>query len=119
MLRFVFSAFFTLASITMFAQSPQPLGPAMIGRVAVNRTHIVFNYAGDLWILDRNGGEARQLTTHPGEESFPAFSPDGSQLAFARNAGGNWDIWVMPAAGGEARRSAGTPRWRRTTASGP
>ncbi|MBN1809151.1 MAG: PD40 domain-containing protein [Planctomycetes bacterium] len=26
----------------------------------------------------------------------PKFSPDGSMLAYASNADGNWDIWIMP-----------------------
>src|SRR5262245_40170768 len=110
MVKVVFAALFSLAAAVVFAQSPQPLGPAMIGRVAAGRAQIVFHYAGDLWSVDRNGGEARRLTTHPGEENFPAFSPDGSQLAFSRNVGGNLDVYVMPAAGGEARRVTFHPR---------
>src|SRR5499426_265971 len=110
MVKVVFAALFSLAAAVVFAQSPQPLGPAMIGRVAVGRSQIVFHYAGDLWSVDRNGGEARRLTTHPADESFPAFSPDGSQLAFTRLIGGNVDIFVMPAAGGEAKRVTFHPR---------
>ncbi|HHN46193.1 MAG TPA: hypothetical protein ENN09_02015 [Planctomycetes bacterium] len=30
----------------------------------------------------------------------PKFSPDGSLIAYASNAGGNWDIWIMPRDGG-------------------
>jgi tricorn protease len=108
--KIVSAALFSLAAAVAFAQSPQPLGPAMIGRVAAGRAQIVFHYAGDLWSVDRNGGEARRLTTHPGEENFPAFSPDGSQLAFSRNVGGNLDVYVMSAAGGEARRVTFHPR---------
>lgn len=93
--------------INVSAQQP---APAFYGRLAVNQTHIVFNYAGDLWSVERGGGQARRITTHPGEESFPAFSPDGSQLAFSRQVGGNWDIYVMPATGGEARQITYHPR---------
>ena len=76
---------------------------ALFGRLTVNQTQIVFSYAGDLWSVERGGGDAKRLTTHPAEESYPVFSPDGSQLAFSRQIGGNWDVFVMPAAGGEAR----------------
>jgi tricorn protease len=110
MRNLVFAGFLLLTGITVSAQSPQLLGPALIGRVAVNRTQIVFHYAGDLWSVTRNGGEAKRLTSHPGEENFPAFSPDGSQLAFSRIVGGNQDVFVMPAAGGEARRITYHPR---------
>lgn len=84
--------------------------PALFGRLTVNQTHIVFSYAGDLWSVERSGGDAKRLTQHPGEESFPVFSPDGSQLAFSRQIGGNWDVYVMPAAGGEARQITFSPR---------
>jgi tricorn protease len=108
--KVIFAALFSLVATVVFAQSSQPLGPAMIGRVAVNGAQIVFYYAGDLWSVDRNGGEARRLTNHPGDENFPAFSPDGSQLAFSRNVGGNQDVYIMPSAGGEARRVTFHPR---------
>jgi peptidase S41-like protein/WD40 repeat protein len=88
-------------------QSP---APALFGRLTVNQTHIVFSYAGDLWSVERGGGDAKRLTTHPGEESFPVFSPDGSQLAFSRQIGGNWDLYVMPASGGETRQITFSPR---------
>jgi len=35
---------------------------------------LVFAAEGDLWIVDSQGGAARRLTTHPGEETHPAIS---------------------------------------------
>ena len=95
------------ASVLCPAQGP---GPMLFSRLTVNQSHIAFSYAGDLWIVERAGGEARRLTTHPGEENFPVFSPDGSQLAFSRQVGGNWDVYVMPVSGGEAKRLTFDPR---------
>ena len=92
----------------LLAKADSP--PALFGWLTVNQTHIVFSYAGDLWSVERGGGDAKRLTTHPAEESFPVFSPDGSQLAFSRQIGGNWDLYVMPAAGGEARQITFHPR---------
>src|ERR1700750_1644367 len=88
------------------AQTAQTEPPRMLfGRVAVNRTHIAFYYAGDLWTVERGGGGATRVPAPAGEShNFPAYSPDGSQLAFSRQTGGNWDVFVMPASGGEARR---------------
>ena len=57
-------------------------GPKLFSRLTVNQTHIAFSYAGDIWIIERAGGDARRITNHPGEENFPMFSPDGSQLTF-------------------------------------
>jgi tricorn protease len=82
----------------------------LFSRLTVNQTHVAFAYAGDIWIVERSGGDARRLTTSPAEENFPVFSPDGSQLAFSRQTGGNWDVYVMPATGGEARRLTYDPR---------
>ena len=70
----------------------------------VSKDHIVFTYAGDLWIVARSGGQARRLTAHPGEEIFPKFSPDGKSIAFTGDYDGNVDVFVIPSAGGEPRR---------------
>jgi tricorn protease len=74
----------------------------------VNRTKIAFSFAGDIWTVDRSGGAAQRLTTSPAREAFPTFSPDGSQIAFARLNPGTgplgWDVFVAPTSGGEARR---------------
>jgi tricorn protease len=65
---------------------------------------IVFTYAGDLYTVPAAGGTARRLTSHPGFEMFPRFSPDGSQVAFTAQYDGNTEVFVVPAAGGEPKR---------------
>ncbi len=65
---------------------------------------IVFTAEGDLWLVDASGGQARRLTTHPGDEAFARFSPDGSLIAFTGLYDGNSDVYVIPAGGGEPRR---------------
>ena len=70
----------------------------------VNRTHIVFAYGGDLWIVPREGGDAKRLTNGVGEETEPRFSPDGSMVAFTGQYDGNTDVYVVPAAGGVPKR---------------
>ena len=37
---------------------------------ATNGTEVVFSYAGDLWTVPLEGGEARRLTSHIGYEMF-------------------------------------------------
>ncbi len=66
----------------------------------VSETHIAFVYAGDIWLVEKGGGTAHRLSSPPGEELFPRFSPDGSQLAFTANYDGNTDIYVIPSMGG-------------------
>jgi tricorn protease len=71
---------------------------------ALSRTQIVFGFAGDLWIVPRDGGDARRLTSGVGVERDAFFSPDGSQVAFTGEYDGNEDVYVIPAAGGVPKR---------------
>lgn len=70
----------------------------------ISGSHIAFVYGGDIWLAPKEGGTARQLTNSPGEESFPRFSPDGSEIAFTASYQGNSDIYVMPVNGGVPHR---------------
>ncbi|HEY6158805.1 MAG TPA: PDZ domain-containing protein [Gemmatimonadales bacterium] len=79
-------------------------GTRLLRQPTVSRTQIAFAYAGDIWVASRDGGDATRLTSFPGTESNPHFSPDGKQIAFSMQYGGNTDVYVIDAAGGEARR---------------
>jgi tricorn protease len=86
---------------TTLAQSDPPL---LLRFPALSRTQIVFNYGSNLWIVSRDGGDARRLTTDIGEDENAAFSPDGTLIAFTGEYDGNKDVYVVPAAGGVPRR---------------
>jgi tricorn protease len=79
-------------------------GTRLLRHPTVSRDAIAFEYGGDLWVVPRNGGEARRLTSTPEMETDPVFSPDGSRIAFSRTAGGNTDVCVVPTVGGEPKR---------------
>ncbi len=70
----------------------------------VHNNSVVFVYAGDLWLAPRQGGAARRLTSHVGDELYPKFSPDGKWIAFTGEYDGNADVYVIPTEGGEPRR---------------
>ncbi|MFQ5739078.1 MAG: PDZ domain-containing protein [Acidobacteriota bacterium] len=70
----------------------------------VSATQITFVYAGDIWVVSKGGGIAHRLSSPPGEESFPRFSPDGTRIAFSGNYDGNTDVYVVPATGGLPQR---------------
>ncbi|MGO9270830.1 MAG: PDZ domain-containing protein [Terriglobia bacterium] len=70
----------------------------------ISKDQIAFSYAGDLWLVSREGGVARRLTTHPGLELFPKFSPDGRSIAFTGQYDGNFNVYVMPAEGGDPKQ---------------
>ncbi len=88
-----------LSSVCLAADAP-----LLLQQPALNRTHIVFSYAGDLWRVPREGGDAVHLTSGVGAETSPVFSPDGSQIAFQGEYEGNLDVYVMPAGGGVPKR---------------
>lgn len=71
---------------------------------ATNGQEIVFSFAGDLYKVSINGGEATRLTSHVGYEMFPRFSPDGTTLAFTGQYDGNTEVFTMPVNGGEPLR---------------
>src|SRR5947209_13494598 len=78
--------------------------PLLLRHPTVSRTQIVFGFANDLWSVSRDGGDATRLTTGPGMEADPIFSPDGSQIAFTGEYDGNVDVFVIPASGGTPKR---------------
>jgi tricorn protease len=71
---------------------------------ATSGTHVAFVYADDLWVARIDGSDVRRLTTDDGVESNPAFSPDGSLIAFSAQYDGNTDVYTVPAAGGVPTR---------------
>ena len=78
--------------------------PPILQKPTISRTQIAFAYGGDLWLVARDGGDARRLTTGVGIETDPIFSPDGSMIAFTGEYEGNVDVYVVPAAGGVPKR---------------
>ncbi len=70
----------------------------------VSRTHIAFAYAGDVYVVARDGGTATRLTSHAGLELYPKFSPDGAWIAFSAEYSGTRQVHVIPAAGGVPRQ---------------
>ncbi len=76
----------------------------MLRYPAVSADFIAFGYATQLWIVPREGGLARPVAAPAGPVLFPAFSPDGTQIAFVANYDGQRDIHVIPTEGGIPRR---------------
>ncbi|MEP0365724.1 MAG: PDZ domain-containing protein [Cyclobacteriaceae bacterium] len=90
----------TLGFFTLFAQ----VDVSMFRQPDVSATHIAFVYAGDIWVVPKAGGTAQKLSSPEGEEKFPKFSPDGSEIAYTANYDGSWDVYVIKTTGGIPKR---------------
>jgi dipeptidyl aminopeptidase/acylaminoacyl peptidase len=73
----------------------------------------------NLWLVDLAGGAPRRLTTAAAADGAPAWSPDGTRLAFTSKRGDDEAaaLYVLPLAGGEAEKmldlpyGVSTPKW--------
>jgi len=87
------------AATTIGAQSTR-----LLRQPDVSATSVTFSYAGDIWVVSREGGDARRLTSSPSLELDPNFSPDGKWIAFTGNYDGNPDVYLISAEGGTPKR---------------
>ena len=88
------------------AQGPAPaalLSFASPG-ISPDGAEIAFVNGGDIWTVPSQGGEARLLVSHPGIESRPLYSPDGTRLAFSSTRAGSADVWVLTLGSGALTR---------------
>lgn len=58
----------------------------------------------DIMVRDLNRNLSWALTRWPSNERYPAWSPDGRQIAFHSDRAGYWDIYLMDADGRNLRR---------------
>ena len=91
--------FAALAAVEAVAQDAR-----LLREPAISAEHIAFTYGGDLWIVDRAGGEARRLTATPAVVSGPHFSPDGQRIAFTSAETGPPQVHVVGVEGGNPIR---------------
>lgn len=93
---------FILTSVLLFTANVFAENPLWLRYPAIspNGETIAFSYKGDIYTVPAKGGKATQLTTHPGHDTRPIWSPDGTQIAFASDRNGNFDIFVMSREGG-------------------
>jgi len=57
----------------------------------------------DIYIMDCDGANRVQLTSHPGDEYSPEWSPDGKKIAYRSKREGNWEIYIINVDGGGER----------------
>lgn len=71
------------------------------GQIAFMRaTSFDEDLESDIYVLDVDGFGEKRLADSLGLDGFPAWSPDGEQIAFTSDwDSGNWEIYVMNADG--------------------
>ncbi len=66
---------------------------SLAGRIAFS------NGTEDVWVVNADGSGLHRLTSDPAHDFDPAWSPDGTTLAFRSERDGNTEIYVMSARG--------------------
>ncbi|GGP43267.1 S41 family peptidase [Shewanella saliphila] len=71
---------------------------------ALHDQTLVFTAEGDLWTTQLNQTKASRLTSLTAEELDATISKDGKWVAYTANYEGATEVYVMPIAGGVAKR---------------
>ncbi|MCK5833631.1 PD40 domain-containing protein [bacterium] len=93
------------------------LGPGFDPQISPDGNKIIYTSfksgTYDIWMMDINGKVSTQLTTYPGHEIDPCWSPDGKWIAYSKSApyaadgftdyrnAEYWNIWIINVETGE------------------
>ncbi len=97
----------TLAAImTLDGSAAAQDSPLWLRRndISPDGKQIVFNYKGNIYVVEAEGGKANQLTSNPAYDSDPMWTPDGKNIVFSSYREKGKDIYIIPAEGGNPRR---------------
>jgi Tol biopolymer transport system component/imidazolonepropionase-like amidohydrolase len=100
---------FTPAAPVLAPVGAQPVRGLMQPVVSPDGTRVGFAALGDLWVVATAGGDVvpERLTRDAFVEMSPAWSPDGTQLAYSSDRSGEMDLWVRDMRTGQDRRIGG------------
>lgn len=102
MKKLIFSALLLCLGFSLTAQE----NPLWLRNSAISPDgkEIAFTYKGDIFKVSSKGGKALQITSNPAHDTQPIWSPDGKEIAFASNRENSFNIYVVSADGGIAKR---------------
>ena len=106
-MRFIYGLLVITAvlGLALPAQATSEVQSISYPAISADGETVYFTCWGDIWSAPRDGSEpARRLTVNVAYEGRPIPSPDGRQIAFLSDRFGDYDIFVMPEEGGQARR---------------
>src|SRR5277367_6686988 len=118
-LALAFAALAVLLPAPASAQSPSTHPPLLLRNPSLSQDKIAFLYAGDIWTVSRQGGDAERLTAVGSVTAGAFFSPDGSQIAYTAHLNGGRDVYVISSSGAIPRRITWHPAGSRVTGWSP
>ena len=101
LLVFLFVILFQSFQLTANTQNPLWM---RYNAISPQGDKIAFAYKGDIYVVDAEGGQARQITTNSSYDFNPIWSNDGKHIAFSTDRNANFDIYVVSVDGGVAKR---------------
>lgn len=95
----VFKSLLLLLVLCFYTKSDAQ-GTRLLREPSLSTTAIAFVYGGDIWVVNKNGGDAKRITSTAAVEEDPHFSPDGKSIAFTSNRSGINAVYIVSADGG-------------------
>ena len=108
MKRFLLTLSTLIFGVSMLSAGNSPLWLRK-NAISPDGEQIAFTYKGNIYIVDADGGQARQITSNPAYDTDPMWTPDGKQIVFASYREKSKDIYKVSAAGGAPVRLTSHP----------